>query len=393
VLCALALCAIPAAINAGFCHAAPAAAKAGTVPMWQSESPQPLEPALRKIADEMFTPLITSGKHAGVVVGIINGDNRWVVAYGRKWLGSNTPPNADTVYEIGSITKTFTAIALAALAAKGRVSLSDPVGKFLPASVRVPSYQGKKITLENLAVHTSGLPRMPDNFVDVGANPYAAYGSDRACKFLSKCRLKSAPGAKCEYSNFGMGLLGLALSRSRGTSYESMISDLVIGPLGLKDTTITLSPNQRARLAPGYSLEEKGKSIKLVPAANWTMQDCFAGAGALRSTANDMLTYVAANLGLTRTPLDEILQSTHKARFRQSNESSVGLAWQILTFAKDEPNIIWHNGGTAGYSSFIGFCKERKIGVVALANTYSESDVDGAALKLMVVLMHPELAK
>ncbi len=354
-----------------------------------------ISPALKKIADTFFSPLVTSGKHAGVVVGILDGNNRWVLGYGRKAMGSETPPDGDTVYEIGSVTKTLTAIALAAMAGKGKVKLSDPLGKFLPASVKVPSYRGKKITLEHLAVHTSGLPRMPDNFADttLSANTYAAYSPDQAYRFLAKYRLKRAPGTKSDYSNFGMGLLGLALSRAHKTSYEKMVSDLVIKPLGLKDTTITLSPGQRARLARGYALEEHGKSTKLVPAPNWTFQDCFAGAGALRSTANDMLAFVAANLGIAQTPLNDTLQLTHKPRSRESDESSVGLAWQILTLSKDEPPIIWHNGGTGGYSSFIGFCKEPKVGVVVLANTYSESDVDEAALKLLLVLAHPELLK
>jgi len=359
---------------------------------WQSDPP--LDAGMKKVVDSLVSPMVTSRRHVGITVGIINGDKRWVLSYGRKALGDDTPPNADTLYEIGSVTKTFTTSSLAILASQGKVKMADPLSKYLPKSVRVPSYKGKQITLEHLAVHTSGLPRMPSNFIDLDtstmANPYAAYSPADAYKFLAGYRLKSAPGKKSDYSNLGVGLLGLALSRSMGATYEEMVTSLVCEPLGLKDTVITLSPDQRSRLAPGYTLKHKDKGFNKVPVANWTFQDSFAGAGALRSTANDMLTYLAAHMGASETSLYKTFQPMQRMRFKESEFSGVGLGWQILNIPDQVPNTIWHNGGTGGYCSFIGFWPERKVGVVILSNTSSledsEEDEDVAGLKLLVVL-------
>lgn len=362
------------------------------VPQWQSNPP--LEANMSRAVDSIVRPLVTSGRHVGITVGLMDRDKRWVLTYGRKALDNDAPPNADTVYEIGSVTKTFTASALAILASQGKVKITDPLADYLPKSVRVPSYKGKQITLEHLAVHTSGLPRMPSNFTDLDesplADPYAAYSPSDAYEFLASYKLKTAPGKKSEYSNLGAGLLGLALSRSTKAAYEKMIVSLVCEPLRLKDTVVTLSPDQRSRLAPGYTLKHKGKGFNKVPAGNWTFQECFAGAGALRSTANDMLTYLAAHIGVTQTPYTKVLLSMQKMRFRESDASGVGLGWQMLSIPGVVANTIWHNGGTGGYCSFIGFCPERGVGVVVLSNTSSledeEEDEDEAGLKLLVLL-------
>lgn len=399
VFIAVALCLALSILAIGWLRASKPEGKVESVPEWQSSSQPPIDPVLRKAVERIARPMVASGRRVGVVVGIIDGDKRWVFSYGRKALDSDTPPDGDTVYEIGSVTKTFTAASLAVLDSRGTVSLTDPVSRFLPDSVRVPSYQGKQITLEHLAVHTSGLPRMPGNFHNFDpspmANPYAAYSAEDMYKFLTGYRLKHAPGEKCEYSNLGAGLLGLALARASKATYESMVTELICRPLDLKDTVVTLSKDQRARLAPAHTLKRKGSRI--VPAGNWTLQDCFAGAGALRSTANDMLTYLAANIGTTQTPLGKALQTMQAARHKEDDTSSMGLAWQIQALGTEYPSILWHNGGTGGYCSFIGFCRERKVGVVVLSNTSSleddEQDEDVAGFKLLLVLMDPELVK
>lgn len=402
MLTSIAVCIALLALAVGnCCPDATTAGKADTLPFWQSDSSQPMSPALKKNIDALVRPLVESSGRVGVVVGIIDGDKKWVLGYGRRTLGKDIPPDADTVYEIGSVTKTFTAAALAIMSEKKQISLKDPVSKFLPKSVRVPSFRGQKITLEHLATQTSGLPTIPDNLYDprVSApkNPYGLYSAERMYGFLGRRRLENAPGKKYEYSNLGVGLLGLALSRARGCSYESMVTSLICKPLGMNDTVITLSNDQRARLAPGYTLEKKGGGLTAVPVSNWTFQDCFAGAGALRSTANDMLRYLAANLGSAETPLKQTLQSTHKVRHKIDGTLSVGLAWHVLTLSKDEPPIVWHNGGTGGYSSFVAFCKERKVGVVLLSNTtsYGQADEgsaeDAAGITLIALMMNPEL--
>ena len=157
------------------------------------------------------------------------------------------------MFEIGSITKVFTAAILADMVARGQVRLDDPVAQLLPATVKVPSRNGRRITLLDLATQSSGLPRLPTNFAPKdSANPYADYGDQQLYDFLSGYELPRDPGATYEYSNLGMGLLGHALARKAGMSYEQLVSRRVLAPLGMKETAITLSPALRPRLVPGH---------------------------------------------------------------------------------------------------------------------------------------------
>ena len=206
------------------------------------------------------------------------------------------PLDGDTVFEIGSITKTFTGSILADMARKGEVGVDSPVSAFLPAGVKVPSRGGKPITLRLLAQHMSGLPRMPGNFAPVDeTNPYRDYTPTLMYQWLGAVEPERDPGEDFEYSNIGYGLLGHALSLEAGSSYEALLRERITGPLGMNDTVITLTPQTKARLAHGHN-------ERLGPAGNWDL-DAIAGAGAIRSTVRDMLKYCAANAGLTETPL------------------------------------------------------------------------------------------
>ena len=163
---------------------------------------------------------------------------------------------------------------------KNEVKLEDPADRFVPTGVTIPEHDGKKITLADLDTHTSGLPRMPSNFSPKDpANPYADYTAAKLYQFLSSYQLQRDPGAHWAYSNLGMGLLGQLLSQRAATDYEALLKARVLAPLRLDSTTITLTDQERARLAPGHD-----SSLK--PAANWDL-GVFDGAGGLRSTAND----------------------------------------------------------------------------------------------------------
>ena len=304
---------------------------------------------------------VDSKGSTGIAVGVIGPDGKSrVFAYGTS--GTARPIDANSVFEIGSITKTFTAAILADMVAKGEVKLDDPVSKYLPASARIPSRDGRQITLVDLATQSSGLPGMPTNFKpkDV-ANPYADYTEQMAFDFLSSYELKRDIGAKYEYSNLGMGLLGIALSHRAGTTYEELVKRRVLDPLGMTDTRITLTRSMRERLALGH--DPAGNVV-----SNWDIPG-LAGAGALRSTVNDMLKYLAANMEPSRGPLGATLAGTHIKRHDAGSPNlNLGLAWHILTtpFATD---IVWHNGGTAGYRTFTGFDPVRHVGVVVLTNS------------------------
>jgi CubicO group peptidase (beta-lactamase class C family) len=271
------------------------------------------------------------------------------------------------VFEIGSITKVFTTAILADMVARGQVRLDDPVAQLLPATVKVPSRNGRRITLLDLATQSSGLPRLPTNFAPRdSANPYADYGDQQLYEFLSGYELPRDPGATYEYSNLGMGLLGHALARKAKMSYEQLVTRRVLGPLGMKETAIALSPALKARLVPGHG--DTGQVV-----ANWDLAT-LAGAGALRSTARDMLTFLAANLDSSRGPLARALHDAHVSRHAAGSPNmTIGLAWHILA-SPGGRSIVWHNGGTGGYRSFIGFDAARGVGVVLLTNSSIGAD-------------------
>jgi D-alanyl-D-alanine-carboxypeptidase/D-alanyl-D-alanine-endopeptidase len=297
---------------------------------------------------------------AGIVAGVIDDRGRIVVGHGRCGPDDETRPGGDTIFEIGSVTKVFTATLLADMVRDGKVALRDPVQKFLPESVRVPTRGEEPITLYHLTTHTSGLPRMPDNFAPADpGNPYADYSVQQMYEFLSGHELARDPGTQAEYSNVGAGLLGHVLALRAGTDYETLVRKRITAPLGMADTTITLSPEQRERLAHGHD-----GSLK--PVSNWDIP-ALAGAGALRSTVNDMLKFVAANLGLVDSELSAALQETRKAREDFGSDGTrIGLGW-LITHRHDR-TIHWHNGATGGYHAFVGLDEERRRGVVVLSN-------------------------
>ena len=246
-------------------------------------------------------------KSVGIAVGLIDDQGATVVGYGKLGKTDEREPDGETVFEIGSISKVFTSILLADMVQQGRVGLNDPVQEFLPDSVRVPMRDDTEMTLYHLATHTSGLPRMPDNFAPADpTNPYADYSVEQMYEFLSGAELSGKPGAGAAYSNFGAGLLGHILALQADSDYETLVSERIAGPLKMKDTVITLTPKLQKRLAQGHG-------ATLAPAANWDIPT-LAGAGALRSTVDDMLRFLAANLGLTESPISDAMQDSHRRR-------------------------------------------------------------------------------
>ncbi len=250
---------------------------------------------------------VADKRSAGIVVGLIESDGRTrILAFGDP--GPGKPPlDGNTAFEIGSISKVFTSTVLAQMVLEGKVKLDDPVQKYLPSSVRIPTRNGKQITLGNLSMQNSGLPRMPANFSPRDpSNPYADYSVQQMYDFLSGYTLTRDPGEQFEYSNLGVGLLGHVLSLASGRSYEQLEQERVWTPLGMTHTAITLTPWMSEHLALGHDAQGK-----VVP--NWDLPT-FAGAGAIRSTAADMLKFIAANLRTDRGPLGKAMASAQQER-------------------------------------------------------------------------------
>ena len=302
-----------------------------------------------------------SRKAVGISVGLVDATGERFLAAGATAPGGSVAPDADTVFEIGSITKVFTSLVLADMVVKGEVKLEDPVAKLLPATVKVPERDGRQITLIDLSNQVSGLPRMPDNFkpADMG-DPYIDYGPAQMYEFLAKVQLARGIGEKYEYSNLGVGLLGHALALKAGMSYEELVRKRVLEPLGMTDTAIALPERLKARLATGTG-------PNLSPVKNWNF-DAIAGAGALRSTARDMLKFLTAAAGLRETPLRGAFDLMLKTeRPTGVADLTIGMAWHI--WRKYGTEIVWHNGGTGGYRSWAGFDPIKKAAAVVLCNT------------------------
>jgi D-alanyl-D-alanine-carboxypeptidase/D-alanyl-D-alanine-endopeptidase len=302
---------------------------------------------------------------SGMVIGIITSQGRRVFSYGKLNLNDPRPLNGDTVFEIGSVTKVFTSLLLADMVQHGGVALTDPVEKYLPAGVKVPDWKGHKIALVDLSTQTSGLPFFPTN-IDAVEDPttVARYTFDQLYRFLGSYELLHDVGVHWEYTNLGVGLLGHALAWHASTDYAGLLHQRITGPLGMKSTAITLSPALKARFATGLD-------NKLQPTPEFVMP-VFDGAGAVRSSANDLLTFLAACMGYKKSPLAPAMASMLETH-RPGDDwlgylgGQQALGWWII--GKGDDRIIAHAGETLGFSCSVAYNPKTRVGVVALTNS------------------------
>lgn len=319
-----------------------------------------------------FQPLVDREWAQALVVGVVDERGPRVFGFGRRADSSTEPPDGDSVFEIGSVTKVFTGTLLADMAERGLVNIDDPVNKLLPADIGPLRCAGHEMRLVDLATHTSGLPRMPANWSPQdGTDPYADYTTEKLFEFLkehAKPSLSRAVGntltnllgkknqPKWEYSNLGVGLLGTLLARKAERPYEALLLERIYRPLGMDRTRITPDAAMTARLIPGHDADGN-------PAKNWKF-GCLAPCGGLYSTANDLLKFVSANMDLTDTPLKAAMAKTQQPHLTVNPKLDMGLNWLLF-----KPDVVFHNGMTGGYNSSVAFSKSQKLGVVVLADT------------------------
>jgi CubicO group peptidase (beta-lactamase class C family) len=310
----------------------------------------------------LVEPLVESGTIVGCVVGITDSGQQEIYGFGEIHRGGGDRPDGNTIYEIGSITKAFTGTLLGDLVIRGVVKLDAPLQDFLPSDVKLRLYKDHAIKLVDVASQSSGLPRMPTNMRPKDPqNPYVDYTPKRMYEFLKGYKITRAPG-DYEYSNLGMGLLGCILTEKAGKrSYEELVVQRICDPLKMSDTRIMLSDEQRKRFAPPYNggLEDEH---------TWEF-DAFAGAGALRSTANDMLKFAEAALSDDDRPVVKAIRKAWTPHFGKPGEIRVGLGWHL---ARDGQTWL-HSGQTAGYTSAIYVYPPKKLAVVVLCNTGTET--------------------
>jgi CubicO group peptidase (beta-lactamase class C family) len=326
--------------------------------------------AAPQIPEEVKTTIrqrVNYGYCPAVIVGLRNSEGAAYFAYGQTERGGGRAVDEHTLFEMGSVTKVFTATVLADMAQHGELALTDPAQQYVPPGIHVPTRQGKSITLTHLASHTSGLPSAPSNLSPTdGNNPFAGYTAEAMYAFLNGYTLTRNPGALYEYSNFGAGLLGHLLAHLAQTDYETLIQRRVSAVLGLPDTRIRLTAEQRERLARGYS--------GVLPIPEFEM-GALEGAGALRSSAADLMAFLAANRGWVESPLLPAMTEAHRARAATPTAGlSIGLGWHLLTLSRG--TAVWHDGATIGHRAFVGFLRDGNALAVALANSdYATIDI------------------
>ncbi len=334
--------------------------------------------------ETMAGTYLASRPRAALVIGVHQRGQTWVGGFGTTNPGTaNTRPDGNTIFEIGSITKVFTGIALADAVNRSVVKLEDSVASLLPAGYTLDEGDRRQIALKQLSTHSSGLPRLPADFwvqaKGSEVNPYAGYTPDELFASLKDVKLNRPPGEGYDYSNYGTATLGQLLAAKLGETYSNLLQRLILDPLAMTDTSLTLSNDRKGRLAEGNSPQGE-------PTTSWDF-DAFAPAGGLRSTSNDMLKFIRAALNPGDDPLGKALKLSLQIHSDVSLQK-IGLGWHQMGTLEDL-TVWWHNGGTGGYVSYLGIDPTHQTGVIVLAN-YGDAlagkfDVDKIGVNILTL--------
>lgn len=311
----------------------------------------------------IITREVANKRSKSIIVGIVDINGRNIFSVGIKNDKDQQKPDGNTIYEIGSIGKLFTALTMAEMSLKSELDYNDPISKYLPKTVKIPKRNGKEISLLNLSTNRSGLPRMQYNLDPLNLDdPWADYTITQLYEYISSVELNRDINSKWQYSNIGFGLLGHILSLVAQKNYETLVKQKICIPLNMNNTLISFSSKQYPNAATGYS--EYGK-----PVSGWSWgEQTLAGSGSLRTNVNDLLNFAAANIGLTKTDLLSAMELTHINQGKKDgNDGFVSMGWTIMS--EDNQQILWKDGGTFGCRSFIGIDKKNKYGIVILSNT------------------------
>jgi CubicO group peptidase (beta-lactamase class C family) len=344
----------------------------------QPASDNPLISRTDSIVDQAAGNYFKDSGAVSLVIGVMDKGHRKYYGYSRS-RSAGVLPDSNTIFEIGSITKTFTSWLFADAVIAQKITIGDPAKKWLPPGLLLGK-DGKDITLLQLSNHSSGLPRLMNNFMAPPGfdfrNPYKSYTKKYLLEYLSKNAPTATPGSRYEYSNIAPAVLALALETIYDTPYAQLVADKIFIPLKMSRTFLVVPQDLLPQFAAGHTPTG-------APAAHWDW-DCMAPIGAIRSTAHDMLNYLGAHLASKNKAFD----LCHQPTFKVDQNLSVGLAWHILYLPDDARadarKIIWHNGGTGGFGSFAGFDKDRNTAVIVMANNGkigSTDPVGGSIIK------------
>jgi CubicO group peptidase (beta-lactamase class C family) len=315
--------------------------------------------ALDSLVDKLVSPYMQNSENSGLSIAVFNGGKRHFYNYGEGKKGEEKICSNKTIFEIGSLTKVFCGVLLAQAIIEKKVKAEDDIRKFLPlANYNNLEINGKPVQLIHLANHSSGLPRIPDDIElqpDYNPlDPYKNYNRQMLFEFIKTVRLISEPGLKNEYSNIGMALLGIILEKVYGKSFDELVQEKIAIPLKMESTAMSLSENQKQFFALGYNSSGE-------PTPYWNLTD-LAAAGGLKSSSADLLLFLEASLNNE----NETLKLASTPSF--TNGNTIGIAWHILK-TRQGNTLTWHNGGTFGFSAFMGYVKEKNCAVIVLSNS------------------------
>ena len=314
----------------------------------------------------------------GVFVGILNNGERHFFNAGFADPEKKMPFDSATMFEIGSITKTFTAYVLTAVLMKKKIADTGFIIKYLPDSVR-QNLNLNNISFLNLMNHTSGLPRLPDNMkLDSSRQPYENYGTANLFSFLKNCKPK--PNAKYEYSNLGAGIAGILAERISGKTYAALLDEYIFLPFKIVTPANTIAAGNNKSM--GYFAKDDKTPY-------WNM-NVLAPAGGLKCTGTEMLTYLQnmcfPKAGNSKTIVDKLTDQT----IAINPKIAIGRGWHIFK-DKDKPVFYWHNGGTYGFSTFCAFTKDKSKAVIIVVNQFNKNAFsDGLGSKIIKKMISEE---
>ena len=326
-----------------------------------------------ELADLIARRIRDQKRGTGAAAGFVHDGRLSVTSYGAAGLRRRTRPDGHSVFQIASLTKIFTALLLADAVQRGEVALDDPLARHF--AVAPPAFEGRAITLRDLATHTSGLPLRPASRADRDQNdPYAGYADADLHNDVLAIRLERAPGAAFAYSNFDYGLLGDALCHRLGRSYGELLASRILGPLGMTDTRLKPPAPDARRRVDGYD-------PAFQPMRPWDF-GALAPAGGLFSTIDDLAKFVALWIGDGRGAL-AVAAKTMLAVDRPGDDADtrMALGWRVTTH--DGVRVVWSNGSGGGVRSFMGFNPASATGVIAFANMASARGVDDIGMHVL----------
>lgn len=344
--------------------------KPTTGPVVKTITDNKLETDADKKLEDIIQPFMFESKTVGLSIGILKDGKQYFYNYGETVKGNRQLPTNKNLYEIGSVTKTFTGILLAKAVTDGKIKLTDPVNKYLPKNAAWLVSGGDTAKIIHLSNHTSGLPPLPDNFdMTNEVNPYSNYDETKLLTYLKTATLQRKPGEQFEYCNLGVGLLGYILSKTYKMPFEKMVQTFITTKAGMTDTKEFLLKKDSALFMQGYNdaLEKQGQ---------WDL-NALTAAGGLRSNTADMLQYAAVNIDVKDVELQKAIALSHVQTFTDWQQK-IGLNWFIRNWGGG--NVLFHSGATGGYRSFLAINPGTKNAVIILCNSFTNIDAAGVAL-------------